>query len=379
MMLFLRNAGLAACVVIFCASLHAQAPARVIGAVTSIDANGKKLGIKPDSGSISTVNVDDKTVYLRVAPGEKSLKNAAHIALTDIAEGDRVLAIGQTDQNALTAARVIVMSKTALAQKHEHDREDWQTRGIAGTITAIDPSDKTITIATRTAHGPEPIVVDASGKPEFRRYAPDSIKFEDAKPSDFDDLRIGDHLRALGKKSDDGTHYTAEEIVSGAFTTVAGTVKSTDAVAGTIEITDLHKDPVIVHVKHDTNLRKLPPEVAAALAHRSQGGPRGPGGPHPGTPEGAPHTAAPGEHPGAAGGTGSPDIQKILDHAPEFSLADLKPGEALIISGSKGADPGNLTAITVVAGVEPFLASAPRSRGEVNLGMWNLDVGAPTE
>ena len=375
-MRFSRNAGFVACVVIFFASLHAQTPARVIGAVTSIDTGGKKLGIKPDTGSISTVNLDDKTVYLRVSPGEKSLKNAAHIALTDIAEGDRVLAIGQTDGSALTAARVIVMSKTALAEKHQHDRQDWQTRGISGTITALDPADKTITVTMRTGRGPEPIVVDASGKPEFRRYAPDSIKFEDAKPSSFEDLRIGDHLRALGKKSEDGTHYTAEEIVSGAFTTVAGTVKSTDAVAGTIEITDLQKDPVIVHVKHDTNLRKLPPEVAASLAHRTQAGARGPGGPHPGATEGAPRAAASGEHAGAAA---SPDIQKILDHAPEFSLADLKPGEALIISGSKGADPGNLTAITIVAGVEPFLASAPRSRGQVNLGMWNLDVGAPTE
>lgn len=379
MMPFLRNAGLAACVVILCASLHAQAPARVIGAVTSIDANGKKLGIKPDTGSISTVNVDDKTVYLRVSPGEKSLKNAAHIALTDIAAGDRVLAIGQTDRNALTAARVIVMSKTALAEKHQHDREDWQTRGISGTVTALDPSDKTITIAMRTAHGPESIMVDASGKPEFRRYAPDSVKFEEAKPSNFEDLRIGDHLRALGKKSEDGAHYTAEEIVSGAFTTVAGTVKSADAVTGTIEITDLHKDPVIVHVKHDTNLRKLPPEVAAMLAHHAQAGAGGPGGPHTGSPEGGPHTAGPGQPAGAAGTGGSPDIEKILDRAPEFSLADLKPGQALIISGSKGTDPGNLTAITVVAGVEPFLASAPRSRGQVNLGMWNLDVGAPTE
>ena len=241
-------------------------------------------------------------VQVSVSPGEKSLKNAAHIALTDIATGDRVLAIGQTDQNALTAARVIVMSKTALAEKHQHDREDWQTRGISGTITALDPSDKTITIVMRTAHGPESMVVDASGKPEFRRYAPDSIKFEDAKPGDFADLRTGDHLRALGKKSEDGTHYTAEEIVSGAFTTVAGTVKSMDAVAGTIEITDLHKDPFIVHVKHDTNLRKLPPEVAAMLANHAQAGARGPGAPHPGAPaESAPHTAGPGERTGGGG------------------------------------------------------------------------------
>jgi len=59
-------------------------------------------------------------------------------------------------------------------------------------------------------------------------------------------------------------------------------------------------------------------------------------------------------------------------------LAELKKGDALIISGSR-PDGSTVTAIALVAGVEPFLAAAPRTGGQVNLGSWNLDVGAPEQ
>jgi len=64
---------------------------------------------------------------------------------------------------------------------------------------------------------------------------------------------------------------------------------------------------------------------------------------------------------------------------PPLALEDLRPGDALIVSSSKGPDSTNITAITLVAGVEPFLAAAPRSAGAINLGAWNLDVGGIPE
>ena len=59
-------------------------------------------------------------------------------------------------------------------------------------------------------------------------------------------------------------------------------------------------------------------------------------------------------------------------------LAELKKGDALIISGSR-PDGSTVTAMALVAGVEPFLAAAPRTGGQVNLGSWNLDVGVPEQ
>ena len=57
----------------------------------------------------------------------------------------------------------------------------------------------------------------------IRRYAPDSVKFDDAKPGTLEQIKAGDQLRARGTKSDDGKEMTAAEIVSGTFRSIAGT------------------------------------------------------------------------------------------------------------------------------------------------------------
>src|SRR6202050_486087 len=59
---------------------------------------------------------------------------------------------------------------------------------------------------------------------------------------------------------------------------------------------------------------------------------------------------------GGAGGAGGPrpggsgDLQQLLERSPQLSLADLKKGDALIISSSKGADGSSMTAFSLVAG-----------------------------
>ena len=64
---------------------------------------------------------------------------------------------------------------------------------------------------------------------------------------------------------------------------------------------------------------------------------------------------------------------------PQLSLAELKKGDAVIVSSSKAPGDAAITAFAFVAGVEPFLAAAPRASGEVNLGSWNLDLGGGPE
>ena len=75
----------------------AQAPAagRAIGTVIAIDAAAKQITIKSDAGAETKVMLQDSTSYWRVPPGEKDLKNAAEISLSDLAVGDRVLARGK--------------------------------------------------------------------------------------------------------------------------------------------------------------------------------------------------------------------------------------------------------------------------------------------
>ena len=63
----------------------------------------------------------------------------------------------------------------------------------------------------------------------------------------------------------------------------------------------------------------------------------------------------------------------MLDRSPKITLADLKAGDAIIVASTVGANPDQVTAITLVAGVEPIL-TAP-GRKDMELGSWSLGVG----
>ncbi|HTC31807.1 MAG TPA: hypothetical protein VK724_00470 [Bryobacteraceae bacterium] len=368
----------------------AQAPPAlksIIGEVTSIDSASKQLKLKGDDGAAYTVTLSDNTSFLRVPPGETDLKKAAKIAFSDVAVGDRALARGPLaeDTKTVPARTVVIMTKADLAKKHQHDQAEWQTRGVVGTVSALNATNKEVTITTR-GREPKTIVIDASAS-DFRRYSPDSVKFADAKPSSFADLQPGDTVRALGDKSEDGLHVKAEELVSGAFQTMAGTVDSVDPAAGEVRITNLQtKKPVVVHINEGTLSRRLDPAMAAILARRlhpeaatvAAGAPGAPQAP-PGGPGGPGGGGFRGGGPGGPGGGGGGDLQQVLDRMPALSLADLKKGDAVIVSSSKGPDSASVTAFAFVAGVEPFLAAAPRTAGQVNLGSWNLDLGGGPE
>ncbi len=367
----------------------------VIGEVTSVDASAKQIKVKTDDGALYTINLGDATSYLRIPPGEKDLKKASKIAFTDVEVGDRVLARGPlTDETKSVAARtVVVMTKADLAQKHERDRQEWQKRGIAGTVTAVNPDTKEITINTH-ARDAKPVVIDLSSA-GFRRYAPDSVRFSDAKPSTFAGLQVGDTIRALGDKNEDGARFKAEELVSGSFETIAATVVSVNAASGGLVVMDLKtKKPVTIQTNQNTMLRKLDERMAAGLARRMHPDAAAAGG-APGANAAAnaggsnaaarPPQGAPGGPGAAFAGGGGPrpgggfDLQQMLERSPQLNLADLKKGDALIISSSKAADGSAMTAFSLVAGVEPFLAAAPRTAGQVDLGAWSIGAGMPEQ
>jgi hypothetical protein len=389
-------------VVVYLGVCCAQTPPAlksVIGEVTSIDAANKQVQLKGDDGAVYTVTLSDTTSFLRIPPGEKDLKKASKIAFTDVMVGDRALARGpvEGDSKTVPARTVVIMTKGDLAQKHERDRAEWQKRGIVGVVTALNADNKEVTISTR-GRDAKTVTVDASAA-TFERYSPDSVKFADAKPSSFADLKPGDTVRALGDKNEDGTHLKAEELVSGAFETIAGTVDSVDAATGEVRITNLQtKKPLVVKTNQNSLLRRLDPQIAAMLARRLRPASSGaeaaaPGGNRPPSGDaaapGGPGAGGPGGQGGFRGGFGGPgggggaggDLQQILERMPQLSLAELKKGDAVIVSSSKGPDDSAVTAFAFVAGVEPFLAAAPRTDGQVNLGSWNLDLsgGGPEQ
>jgi len=195
---------------------------RAIGEVKSIDATAKQMTIKTDAGSTVTVSLSDKTTYKKLAPGEITLTNATDVTFTDLAEGDRIMALGAVaaDQKSVPAVMVVVMTKGDLAKKADAERAEWRRRGILGVITALKPDTKEITITHRTMAGNQLVVIPITDKTEMRRYAPDSIKFGDAKPSQFSELKVGDQLRALGDRTEDPLRFNPQKVVTGSFRTV---------------------------------------------------------------------------------------------------------------------------------------------------------------
>jgi co-chaperonin GroES (HSP10) len=377
--------GLSACGAVLMAQAPAAAPApaaRQLGTVTAIA--GNSLTLKTDAGQEVVVSVPDGARILQLAPGSTDLKTAQTIALKDIEVGDRVLVSGKAGDsaNSFAAARVILMKSSDIAQKHETEQADWQKRGTGGIASAVDAGTLTITV------GAKKVAVTTSGKTQFRRYAGDSVKFEDAKPGTLAQIQPGDQLRVLGTKSDDGSSIEAEVVVSGSFKNLAGLIATIDAANGTLTLKDLTtKKTVTVTITANSNVRTLPPQAAAMFAARAKGAGAGGGAAGGGSPQPAGQQSAgqqsmgqgdasAGGRPGGAGRSAGGDLSQLVSRLPNKTIADLKVGDAVMIVASQ-PDPGSakVTAVTLLSGVEPILAATPSGGPAMTLSPWNLGGG----
>jgi hypothetical protein len=328
-------------------------------AITSLSVTGVVSELKPDtrqvivataSGNQVTVTLSDRTVFMRIPPGEKTKDKFIKINPTDFGVGDSVFARGRMseDRKSMPALEFYVMSKGDIAQQREREREEWRKRGIAGTVSAVNAETKEITIDSRTAEGSKPIVIATTAETKFRRYAPDSVRFSDAKPSAISELKPGDQLRALGNKSTDGTRFSADEIVTGAFQTIGGAITEVNAEKQEIKINEVQsKQTVTIVVSKDSLMRRLTPELLTVLVPAK------------------PDTSS-------TPPKGSGDLQEMFDQLPVVTFQELKPGESILISSTKGAEPTRVTAIAVVSGVGPLLQNNQGRPAAVSLGAMSL-------
>jgi hypothetical protein len=350
----------------------AAAPKQVNGSVVKIDPSANELEMKVDGGGEMRVTLAAKHALRKVALGETDLRKAAVIEFKDIAVGDRVAARGieSDDKKSISATLIAVMSSSDVAKKQEEDRADWDKRGVNGIVTAV--SAESVTLNVRTLAGAKTVTVIPTAKAIVRRYTADSVKFSDAKEGTLAEIKVGDQVRARGDKSDDGMKLTADEIVSGTFKTIAATVVSIDAANQQITVKDLDsKKTMVVKVNADSNMKRLSDPIAQMIARRihPEAYPEGRGGGRAGggaAPEGG------GMRAGGGGGRGG-DLQQMLDRQPAVTVADLKVGEPIVISSAVGAAADHITAITMLAGVEPILRSP--GKPEMSLGGWNLGAG----
>jgi hypothetical protein len=351
----------------------------VIGEVKAVDAAAKQMIVRADSGVLFTVKLSDKTQYKRLAPGEKTLANATNITLADVGEGDRVWARGRVaaDQKSVPALQLVVMSKADIAKKQDQERADWRRRGVLGMVASLNPASKEVTITSRTLMGTsQSVIIPITDKVMIRRYPPDTIpKFSDARPSSFEELKVGDQVRALGDKSADGTHLAAEEVVFGSFRLAGGTVTAIDAATGEVKINDLKtKQPLTVTIKSDSVLRRLPEGFGNFGGGMGPGGAGGAGGASGQGGARPPQNQAQGQRP-QGGGTGGPQgagmrmgggttMAEMLERLPTISINELKVGDMVVMSSIQSPDPARITAISLVTGVEPLLTMmAARQQG----------------
>lgn len=351
---------------------------RNVGAVKSI--SGKSLVLKTDAGPEITISVLDGTRIVRMAAGQSDLKNAPSITLAEVQVGDRMLLRGRSGANgAIEATTLVVMKQADVAQKQQHDREDWQKRGTGGIVSAIDVAAGTFTVSVTPTLS---VLVKTSKDTSFLRYSPNSVKFADAQKGTIDQIKTGDQLRARGSRSADGKELTAEEVISGTFRNIAGTISSIDAANNTITVKDLlAKKSVVIKFNSDSQLRKLAPQMAQRLAFFLKGGAQGAQGGAPaggqtsasGTPAAGPE---PGGRPQGPRPAGGPDFQQMLSRIPSITLAELQKEDAVMVVATQGTTGSEVTAITLLAGVEPILTASPNGMGAAALfSGWNL--GAP--
>ncbi len=352
--------------------------AKAVGTIKSIQADS--ITIAAESGGEVTAKLMNSTKILRVPPGEKDLKNATALQAQDLQPGDRVLVRGQASANGdghtsvitITALAVIVMKQSDVEAKHQRERDDWQKRGVGGLVTKVDAATGTIAISSDGMGASRSIVVHIAKDTVLSRYAPGSVKFDDAKPGAVEQIKAGDQLRARGTRNEDGSELSAEEIVSGTFRNIAGTIKAIDASNHTMTVQDaIAKSTVVVKVSPDSQMKKLPPEMAQRIAMRLKATAGGGSGDQPG-----PNGQGQGQSmTSGRGGNGPPDLQRMLSRLPDSTLTDLQNGDAVMIVATGGGTSDAATVIALLDGVDAILTAAPNRSASSLLSPWSL--GAP--
>jgi hypothetical protein len=388
-----------------------------LGTIKSI--SGNSLILTSDAGVELTVGVRDSTKIVRIAPGQKDLKDAQPIALADLQIGDRILVRGTPgdDNKTFSATSIIAMKKADIAEKQSHERDEWQKSGVGGLVNSADAAGGLISITTPSLREKKTVAVHATKDTILRRYAPGSVKFDDAKPAPLGEIRPGDQLRARGQKNADGSELTAQEIVSGSFRNISGMISSLDGAQSTITVHDLAtKKNVTVKITSESQLRKLPAPMAQRIAQRlngSGGGNGGANGDQPGSgqtpstrsgaaaaPTAKEPAAGSGQAPasgvedgrqrdfggrgrgmgtgaGGPGSGGAMDLQQMISRMPASTIADLQKDDVVMLVGTEAIGSNAVTAITLLAGVEPILQGSPNGGASSILSPWSLS-GAPS-
>ena len=364
----------------------------VQGSVTRVDLAAKVISVKTATGD-TTVKFSDQTQLMQLPPGEADTKKATPIKADEMGPGDHILARVQTKDLTGLPARTVYINRAAdIAKENSAKLQEWQT-AVSGYVESIDAAGKK---ATMKVKGPpsqpdKDVALDLSGSVNYQRFSDKTFEYENA---DAAAIKMGDHLRVLGAKNADVTQIKATDVAADAIKQIGATVKSIDPTTGVITATDTAKKPVTITVRAATKVKRLDDPTALMIARivnptfQGTGG-RGAGrGAGAGGGDGAGGGGGRGFGAGGQAGGGAPggsgfggrgrggaaQIQNLIDQQPDAKIADLKPGEPIIVSGPSSPDSSSFSAMMVLAGVDQILRAAP-STGADPLGSGWSNVG----
>jgi hypothetical protein len=379
---------------------HGQASSRFLGTVTAIA--GDTLTVKSDSGETHQVQVPAAASLKRIAPGQRDLSSAETIQFSDLAAGDRVLVKLDPNVTGTTAQalQIVAVKQADVAMKQQKERDEWQRNGVGGLVKSVDAGAGVVTVATGAGATAKTVTVHIGDKTVLKRYAPGSVRFDEAQAASISAIQADDQLRARGQKNTDGTEIQAEEVVSGSFRNISGTVAAIDPAASTLAVKDLiTKKVVTIHTGAETQMKRLPDMMARMIAARLKGGTAtarpetgsmgaNSAGAQPQNGAGSPQQRAWNSTPASGAGAGpgggqwqgagqgrgpgsGGDMQQVLNRAPSIQLGDLQKGEAVMLVSTQGTS--DVTAITLLAGVEPLLEAPAASQNL--LANWSMGTG----
>jgi hypothetical protein len=305
---------------------QSPSPKSLLGTVSALRAVSAELDVRTDAGEVVPVKTASSTIVRKIGPGQTDLSKAESIDVTDVVIGDHVLVtFGAPDP--AEARRIVVIPAGDIAKKAAADRADWQHRGMAGVVTAITGND--VSVELRSLGGVTKFTVTVGPKTTFKRYAPDSVRFADAKDSNLAAISAGDQIRAPGQKTPDGTKIEAEDIVFGTFLSKAGTISAVNPASHELTLKDLATNkPLVVNFVAESRVRRMPDVATLQTMLKGRG-----------------------------------DIGQTIDSLPSVTLEDLKPGEVAVVSAIKGAEPDGITAMTFLANAETLVQLAMAARG----------------
>jgi hypothetical protein len=374
-------------------------PGHVVGSVSAI--SGSTLSVKTDAGVLYSVTIPDSVKLMRVAPGDKDLSKAQSITTSDVGVGDRVLVrLAPGGASPFTAVSVIDIPHAAIVAKQREEQMEWQTHGVGGLVKSVDPASGTIVLASSTGAATKDVTLKVESTTMLRRYASDSVDYARATVAPITEIHVGDQLRALLDENASGAVKTAKEVVSGSFRNIAGKISSVNEKSGTITLRDLlTKKNVTIHILPTTQMKKLSDEQAARIAMLAKavgapggaqgaaGGPGawqhaagqrptnmpggGPAGATSAPPSGAAHGWMNGHAPGGSAGGMNP--QQMIRQAQVIQTHDLRKGEAIMLVATAGDS--DVSAITLLAGVEPLLESSASAQNALMSG-WSMGSGS---